>query len=154
MEKSAHPLARLLALPIVRFGVVGLSNTLVSYAAFRTLLHVLDGISVRASLAQFGSYALGIGWSFFWNRRWTFRSDEATGAVPERPAAQFVRFVTLQAGLMVGSATSLGLLVDQLHQPPTLMWISVMGLVTVLNYVLSRYWAFRPSAAPLAPPVR
>ncbi len=154
MEKSAHPLARLLALPIVRFGVVGLSNTLVSFAAFHALLHVLDDVSVRASLAQFGSYALGIGWSFFWNRRWTFRSDGAAGAAPERPASQFVRFATLQAVLMVGSATSLGVLVDQLQQPPTLMWILVMGVVTVLNYVLSRYWAFRPTTAVAAPPAR
>lgn len=144
-------MSRHLAHPLVRFAVVGLSNTLISFLAFQALLLVFEGLLVRATLAQLGSFALGICWSFFWNRRWTFRPSSGEATPAQRPLPQFLRFVALQASLMLGSAACLGVLIDRLHQPPTLTWVLVMGVVTGLNYALSRYWAFRPSVTAVTP---
>jgi len=118
---------------VVRFGVVGVSNMVVSLAAFWTAHRVLP-----ASAAQGIAYTLGTVWSYYWNRRWTFQSQ---GKV----ASEASRFVSLQIGFMLLSSALLGLLVDHLHLPSTLCWIGVSAFVTVLNFVASRYWAFKPA---------
>ena len=124
---------RLSEVSVVRFGVVGVSNMAVSLAAFWTAHRVLP-----ASAAQGIAYTLGTVWSYYWNRRWTFQSQ---GDV----ASEAGRFVTLQIAFMLLSSALLGLLVDHMHLPSTLCWIGVSAFVTVLNFVASRYWAFKPA---------
>lgn len=124
---------RLSEVSVVRFGVVGVSNMSLSLAAFWVAHRVLP-----AAAAQVIAYTLGTVWSYYWNRRWTFQSQ---GKV----ASEASRFVGLQIAFMLLSSALLGLFVDHLHLPSTLCWIGVSAFVTVLNFVASRYWAFRPA---------
>lgn len=124
---------RLSEVSVVRFGVVGVSNLVVSLAAFWSAHRALP-----ASAAQGIAYTIGTVWSYYWNRRWTFQSQ---GKV----ASEASRFVSLQIAFMLLSSALLGLLVDHLHLPSTLCWIGVSSFVTVLNFVASRYWAFKPA---------
>ncbi len=118
---------------MVRFGVVGVSNTAIGFGAFWSAHRVM-----RASAAQGIAYTLGTLWSYYWNRRWTFQSQ---GKV----ASEASRFFSLQIGFMLLSSLLLGLLVDRGHWPPWPTWVGVSALVTVLNFVASRYWAFKPA---------
>jgi len=127
----ADLLRKLLSLPLVRFGVVGASNAAVGFGTFWSALHVM-----RAAFAQAMAYAVGTAWSYYWNRRWTF---ESSGAV----AGEATRFVSLQAGFLLFSSGCMGFFVDRHHLPAGPTWLAVMFVVTVLNFVLSRYWAFR-----------
>lgn len=124
---------RLSEVSLVRFGVVGVSNTAISFAAFWSL-HRAAG----AAAAQGIAYTLGTLWSYYWNRRWTFQSR---GKV----ASEAGRFFSLQIGFMLLSSALLGLLVDRAHLPSGLCWLAVSALITVLNFVASRYWAFKPA---------
>ena len=124
---------RLTDVSLVRFGVVGVSNTAIGFGAFWFFHQFL-----RASAAQGIAYTMGTLWSFYWNRRWTFQSQ---GNV----ASEASRFVGLQIGFMVASSLLLGLLVDHHHLPPWPCWFAVSALITVLNFVASRYWAFKPA---------
>ena len=126
-------LRRLSEVSVVRFGVVGVSNLVVSLGAFWSAHRALP-----ASAAQGIAYTIGTVWSYYWNRRWTFQSQ---GKV----ASEASRFVSLQIAFMVLSSALLGLFVDHLHWPSTLCWIGVSSFVTVLNFVASRYWAFKPA---------
>ena len=123
---------RLSDVSLVRFGVVGVSNTAIGFGAFWTAHRVL-----RAAVAQGIAYTLGTLWSYYWNRRWTFQSQ---GKV----ASEAGRFFSLQIGFMLLSSALLGLLVDREHLPPWPCWLAVSVLITVLNFVASRYWAFKP----------
>jgi putative flippase GtrA len=116
---------------MIRFGVVGVSNTLIGYTVFRLGLRVAP-----AFLAQGLSYFVGMLWSYYWNRRWTFKSQ---GDV----AAEALRFFSLQIGFMLLSASLLGFLVDRLGLNPSLSWLGTAVLVTVLNFLASRFWAFK-----------
>jgi putative flippase GtrA len=118
---------------VIRFGVVGVSNTVIGFAAFWSLHHLMP-----AAGAQGVGYTLGGLWSYYWNRRWTFQSR---GKV----AGEASRFLSLQFGFMLLSSMLLGLLVDHAHLPSWPCWLAVSALITVLNFVASRYWAFKPA---------
>jgi len=124
---------RLSEVSVVRFGIVGVSNTLLGFTVFRGAHRVLP-----AAASQALSYLVGMLWSYYWNRRWTFKSQ---GNV----ASEATRFFSLQVGFLLLSAAMLGLLVDHLHQNPTVSWLGTSALCTALNFVASRFWAFKPA---------
>jgi putative flippase GtrA len=124
---------RLSDVSLIRFGVVGVSNTAIGFVAFWSAHRVLG-----AAASQAIAYTLGTLWSYYWNRRWTFQSQ---GKV----ASEASRFFSLQIGFMLLSSLLLGLLVDRAHLPSGLCWLGVSAFVTGLNFVASRYWAFKPA---------
>jgi putative flippase GtrA len=124
---------RLSEASVIRFGLVGVSNTALGFGLFWALHRAL-----RAAAAQAIVYTLGTLWSYYWNRRWTFQSQ---GKV----AGEASRFIGLQIAFMLLSSLLLALLVDRAHLPSWLCWFGVSGLITVLNFVASRYWAFKPA---------
>lgn len=125
----------------MRFLLVGVSNAVVAYLVFRIVLLVARNATFRAGAAQLAAYAVGTGWSYYWNRRWTFGSNE-----PVRQG--LTRFVVLQAALAAGTSTALGILVDKYHEPATACWLVVMAGATAVNFAVSRLWVFRGRAAP------
>ena len=116
---------------IVRFGVVGVSNAVLSFGVFWSAHHLMP-----AAGAQCLCYVVGMLWSYYWNRRWTFQSQG-------RVASEAGRFFTLQIGFMLLSSALLGLFVDRMHWASGPTWLAVMVLITALNFVASRLWAFR-----------
>ena len=123
-----------------RFLLVGVSNTALSFVVFWLCLWVLPRHPVQATVAQLVSYVAGIAWSFLWNRRWTFRS--------RGPAAgQAVRFTVLQVALWLLSTGQIYLAVNYLGLPEWPSWVAVTGFITVVNFLGSRYWAFRDAQA-------
>ncbi len=129
----------LLSPHLARFVVVGLSNLVISYSTFWLSLRLLDGFVLRGTASQVLAYAVGTLWSYYWNRRWTFRS--------EAPAVnEATRFVILQIALAITSAALIGAAVDWLRLPEMLAWLAVMGVITMVNYALSKLWVFaKPS---------
>ena len=117
---------------LFRFLVVGVSNTVVSYTVFH--LSLREWVH-SAAIAQAMSYGAGILWSFLWNRIWTFRHQ---GAV----LPSLVAFTALQLTFLVVSSLLVGLAIDVLELPSTSSWISVMALITVVNYWTSRRLVF------------
>ena len=120
---------------LVRFVIVGLSNLVLSYTVFWLSLRVFGQFALRGTASQLVTYAVGTGWSYFWNRRWTFQSDKPV-------AGEATRFVLLQLSLMVASTALIGVAVDWLTFNETLSWVVVMGVITVANYTLSKLWVF------------
>jgi putative flippase GtrA len=137
MAERSPPAARLLRalseVKVVRFGVVGVSNGVLSFAAYWSTHHLMP-----AAGAQCVAYVVGMLWSYYWNRRWTFQSQG-------RVASEASRFFTLQIGFMLLSAGLLGLFVDRMHWASAPTWVLVMTLITALNFLASRFWAFKPA---------
>jgi putative flippase GtrA len=124
-----------LDLPLPRFLAVGVTNTLISFGVFMGMLQILGGVPQRAAIAQATGYAVAIAWSFTWNRRWTF-------GVGGPWAGRFARFLALQLALLALSAGALHLAVDRAKIPAVPAWISVMAVVTLLNYFGQRRLVF------------
>ena len=121
----------------LRFVIIGISNTLLSYLVFICSYHSIIKLEHAALIAQILAYCSGIIWSYYWNSRWTFANPNVNHS------NTFIRFVLSQIIFAVLSAISIGLLVDQLKFHATLSWICVMGLLTAANFLISKMWVFR-----------
>lgn len=119
-----------------RFLIVGLSNTLISFLIFFLIFNILPDIPGMASLSQGGSYCAGILWSYFWNRRWVFKSNK-------KILGEGGRFLFTQVILLVISSVSVGAMVDFLHFYYIISWVVVMVFITIFNYLLLKVWTFR-----------
>jgi putative flippase GtrA len=118
-----------------KFLVVGFSNFLVSFAVFWLCVNAPIQFTFKAGVAQLVAYSVATLWSFFWNRRVTFKSS---GPVRR----QLTRFVVLQASLAVISAALIGFAVEVVGVSPVISWFVVMSGITIANFILSKWWAF------------
>ncbi|MFC5652017.1 GtrA family protein [Paenibacillus solisilvae] len=118
-------------LPLLKFGSVGVINTLVDLAVF-TLLSSFD---VYAVLAQVISYSSGMMNSYYMNRSWTFRKEK-------RAPGQALRFTAVNLAAL--AVTTVLLLILHAYTPLSLFICKLIAtLFSVgMNYIGSRYWAF------------
>jgi putative flippase GtrA len=119
---------------LVKFLIVGASNTIISYIVFFTLYNTLlvgDAVS-----SQSLSYAAGILWSFTWNKRWTFSEH------PNKRAL-LAPFLILQLMLLLISALALDIAKENLDWNISLIWVCIMAVSTAINFVLSKYVVFK-----------
>jgi putative flippase GtrA len=121
---------------VLRFLLVGVSNTLISFLTYLLVVAVLPATGGMASLAQAVSYAAGIGWSYMLNRKWVFRSDQPV-------LNEGGRFVGTQLTMLILSTGAIGLAVDKFEVQRVLAWFVVMVPMTLLNFLVLRLWAFR-----------
>jgi putative flippase GtrA len=137
----------LLAARFVRFILIGISNTLLSFLVFQTGLFLLKGFRLRAAGAQVAGYSAGVLWSYYWNRRWSFRSSRNV-------EAEFPRFLTAQLLCLSLSTAAMWTACDYARFPATWAWAVVMAGITIINFSLLQYWVFRPEAPSRVAPGR
>jgi len=126
----------------VKFGIVGVSNTLLAFAVYTLLLKVFGVWYVAASGIGFTVGAVN---GFLLNSRWTFRGHAGDALTP-------LRWAVVQG---CGLALNLGLVylfVDGLGMDKLLGQIPTTAIVTVLTFFANRAWTFRgrPSAPVVA----
>jgi putative flippase GtrA len=137
MTRVGDRAARILRVPLilqfVKFGIVGVSNTLISFAVYTLLLKVFGVWYVAASGIGF---ALGAVNGFLWNRAWTFRGHVGDALTPVR------WFVVQSCGLLI----NLGLVylfVDGLGLDELTGQAATIVIVTVLTFFANRAWTFK-----------
>jgi putative flippase GtrA len=116
---------------LIRFAIVGCTNTALSWCAFA----LLASLGVQPLVASAIAWILGALNSYLLNRRWTFRSSG-------RYAPEAVRFALVQcAGLALDVVLLDALTRDAgLHQ--LLAQAMVYPATTIATFLLSRHWAF------------
>ena len=122
---------RLRVAQLVRFAVVGASNTAITLASYAALVT----LGAPVVLASASGFALGAANGYHWNRRWTFHSDRhgaLTGA----------RYVAVQLGGLGLNALGVALAVGLAAVPRLAGEIVILPFVTVTTFVLSQSWVF------------
>ena len=120
---------------LIKFIITGLSNTIISYVVFILCLMLFSDLALKGTVSQLFGYTAGVFWSYFINRIWTFKSKEPV-------FRQMRRFVSLQVTFALISSALIGFFVDYIQFNPTITWLLVMTVITFLNYITSRRWAF------------
>jgi len=122
-----------LVLQFVKFGIVGVSNTLIAFAVYTLLLKVFGVWYVAASGIGF---AVGAVNGFLWNRAWTFRGHVGDALTPVR------WFVVQSCGLLL----DLGLVylfVDGAGLDELVGQAATTVIVTLITFFVNRAWTFR-----------
>lgn len=124
-----NPFTKLI--PILKFGSVGIINTLIDLAVFT----LLAALGVSAVPAQIISYSCGVLNSYYMNRRWTFHKER-------RSSGQAMRFVAVNLAAL--AVTTVLLMILHTYTPFSLLVCKLIATVfsVGMNYIGTRYWAF------------
>jgi putative flippase GtrA len=120
---------------LLRFVVVGVANTVLSFVVFSAALAALRPARGAAGMAQALAYGAGALLSFALNSRWTF-----AGAQRTRAAA--FRFAVSQAATLLASAGAMELALRVPRLPIPVAWLLVTCGTMLLNFALLRHWVF------------
>ncbi len=138
MRHLRHPIVA----QFIKFGLVGVSNTLLTFAVYTLLLKVFDVWYIAASAIGF---AVGAVNGFLLNHSWTFRGHAGGSLAP-------LRWVVVQGcGLLVNLAVIYAA-VDGLGLDKLLGQAIATAIVVVLTFFANRAWTFRAGGAPDATP--
>ena len=133
-------------LQFIKFGLVGVSNTAISYGIEMLFFYV---ILVRSSMAQNGkviltsavAFIVSVTNSYFWNNRFVFKSS---GRKKWRDhAAAYARTVLCYGitGLVISPAIKMFLVGRAV--PYYLASLASLIISIPLNFVLNKFWAFK-----------
>jgi putative flippase GtrA len=130
------PLARLNApmlVQFVKFGLVGVSNTVLAFAIYTVLLKVFGVWYLAASAIGFVVGAIN---GFLLNRRWTFAGHVGDSLTPVRWGVVQGCGLALNEGLLY-------LFVDGVEIEKLLGQACATAIVTVITFFVNRAWTFR-----------
>jgi putative flippase GtrA len=116
---------------LVRFGVVGATNTALTLATYAVV------VAFHAPVPLAGAVGWGVGAvnGFLLNRAWTFRGA-ARGAAPA------VRYAAVTLVGSILNAALVTIAVGHEHLPRLAGELAVLPPVTLLTFVLCRGWVF------------
>ena len=120
----------------IKFGIVGVSNTLIFFAAYYPLVW----FGVHYILANFIGFVLGTLNSFYWNRKFVFKQTDGN------KTKQLIK-VFMAYGLTVFLSTVLlFLLVDIIGISEFIAPLISFCFTIPTNFLLNKFWVFREVA--------
>jgi putative flippase GtrA len=117
----------------IKYGIVGLSNTLLSLFVIWVMMKVFGYSDVVSNIA---GYVAGYLNSFIWNKKWTFKSSDTWQGSVVRFTLVFgiCFFLQLQILLYLNAHLNIDAYYNQ---------IAAMLFYTVLNFLLNKYFTFK-----------
>lgn len=126
----------------LQFGLVGVSNTIISYLLYVVTLLLVSksGVKFDYIIANIVSWLLSVLWSFYWNNKFVFKKEE--GEKRNIWAALFKTYVSYGfTGLILNNILSV-LLVSVLHISKMLAPIINLVISIPINFFMNKLWAF------------
>lgn len=129
----------------VKFGIVGVSNTVISYVLYAATLLILQKADLFPKTdylwAQIVAFILSVLWSFYWNNKMVFVTSEESERVWWK--ALIKTYISYSfTGLFLNSIL-------------LILWVKICGmsefvapilnlLISVpLNFLINKFWAFK-----------
>lgn len=116
----------------LKFGIVGLMNTIISIVIYWVLLR----LNINFLVANIISYSLGVINSYYFNSRWVFSSTN------ERRST-LLKFIIVNLIVLVITTNILKLLVDSININPYLAQLFTVAIGMVINFILNKFWTFK-----------
>ena len=134
MKNLNHNIAQFL-----KFGVVGLSNTAVSYVVYAGLTY----LGVFYIISNVASFFIGVLNSYYWNNRYVFK--RVNGEKRNHVRALAKAYVSYAFTGLIISSIILNISVEILKISKYLAPLLGLLITVPLNYILNKTWAFRPA---------
>ena len=127
---------------VVLFAVVGFSSSLVNLGVYNLVLWIMRELGLCPGfdflIAQFFGFVISVAWSFFFNRRYVFRTPN----MPWKESLLKVYAVYSLTGIGLSSVLSL-LWVHGFGIPKEIVTVMNDCLCFPVNFLLNKYWSFR-----------
>ncbi len=128
----------------VKFGVIGLTNTVISYVIYVLLLLLLQRfgmfLNIDYLIAQVIGFVLSVLWSFYWNNRVVFEDENKKRNTFQALMKTYVSYAF--TGLFLNSVLSI-LWVEVFHWSKMIAPIVNLLVSVPLNFLLNKFWAFK-----------
>lgn len=129
----------------VKFGIVGVSNTVISYVLYTVTLLALRGLHIFAGydylIATAIAFILSVLWSFYWNNKMVFVMAE--GQSRNLWKALLKTYVSYSfTGLFLNSVLMV-LWVQIFHISEFIAPIINLLVSVPVNFVINKFWAFK-----------
>ncbi|MDE6905888.1 MAG: GtrA family protein [Lachnospiraceae bacterium] len=128
----------------VKFGIVGVSNTVISYVIYVASLSAFRQIGILPKsgyiVSQGIAFVLSVLWSFYWNNKVVFLSGEGERNLWKALAKTYVSYSF--TGLFLNSIL-LVLWVQVFHISEFTAPIINLLISVPLNFILNKLWAFK-----------
>ena len=128
----------------VKFGIVGLSNTVVSYLIYIMSLLALQKAGILPEIdylvSQFIGFVLSVLWSFYWNNKFVFGDSEGKRNLWQTLLKTYMSYAF--TGLFLNSILSL-VWVEFFHWSKMIAPIINLLVSVPLNFIMNKFWAFK-----------
>ena len=118
----------------LKFSLVGLSNTIITYCVYCLLL----AVRMQYIFAYIIGFLVGMINSFFFNNKFVFPTTNKKGLVGIFFKMTIVYFII---GIVLGNVV-LFVLVEKIYISKYFAPIIVLIITTPLNFIFNKYWAF------------
>lgn len=122
----------------VKFGIVGVSNTLISLGVYWLCFYLLH---MHYQLSNLISFVVSVTNAYYWNSRYVFNHGVKRNA-KEHICAYGKAFVSYGATFLL-SAAMLYLWVEKLHISEGVAPMINLLVTIPLNFILNKFWAFK-----------
>jgi putative flippase GtrA len=117
----------------LKFGTVGISNTLISLAVYYALIY----FGIHYLVANIIAFFISVCNAYFWNSRFVFKKKENEGA------RTFLKTLIAYGSTALLSTVLLFLLVDILHVSQWIAPLVSLCITIPANFLLNRFWTFK-----------
>lgn len=129
----------------VKFGIVGLSNTLISYVIYAVSLLLFQRFAIFGTnaylVSQVLSFVISVAWSFYWNNKYVFTQNE--GETRSIWRALLKTYISYSFTGLFLNTLLLILWVQMLHISEFIAPIINLLVSVPLNFIINKFWAFR-----------
>ena len=129
----------------IKFGIVGLSNTLISYVIYAVSLLLFQRFTIFGAKAylvsQVLAFVISVAWSFYWNNKYVFKQNE--GETRSIWRALLKTYISYSFTGLFLNTLLLILWVQLLHISEFIAPIINLLVSVPLNFIINKFWAFR-----------
>ncbi|NLL91885.1 MAG: GtrA family protein [Ruminococcaceae bacterium] len=121
----------------IKFGLVGVSNTLISYVTYAVLVY----FGVQYVFANVIAFVISVLNSFYWNNKFVFKKEkDETRSVFRSLLKTFISYAS--TGLILANFLLL-ILVEKFKISKYLAPVFILVVTIPLNFLLNKFWAFK-----------
>lgn len=121
----------------IKFGVVGVSNTMVSLAIYYIFLYIDERLYLAGNVV---GWAVSVANAFFWNNKFVFSSENSSR---KDTIIRLGKTYLSYGATFFFSTLLLYIEVDMLSWSPALSPIINLLITIPANFLLNKFWTFR-----------
>lgn len=122
----------------VKFGIVGVSNTLISLAVYYLCVYALDW---HYQIGNVLGFIISVTNAYYWNSKYVFKTGERRFFAEHAKA--YAKTVAAYGGTFLLSMWLLWLWVEKLGVSEAVAPVINLLITVPLNYVINKFWTFR-----------